>query len=167
MYDTFIERPLTQCIEALQAVELTYFLWHMPEGVAEHSFFRLQPSVNLHAQLQPVQLLWYPMYYPGMMNARVSPVQWSEPHSILAPNQDSNPGGRIQKSGNTTLVQLSDTKFLWIILYSYLSWSEHINIVVNKISKNVGIIAKVRHLLPTSHTCMFYKTLLGTFYQLL
>ena len=25
----------------------------MPEGVAEHSFFRLQPSVNLHAQLQP------------------------------------------------------------------------------------------------------------------
>ena len=43
-----------------------------------------------------VQLLWYPMYYPGGMKARVSPVQWSKPHSILAPTQDSNPGGRIQ-----------------------------------------------------------------------
>ena len=32
-----------------------------------------------------VQLLWYPMYYPGGMKARVSTVQWSKPHSILAP----------------------------------------------------------------------------------
>ena len=61
--------------------------------------------------------------------------------------------------GNTTLVQLSDTKFLGVILSSDLSWSKHINIVVNKTSKNIGIIAKVRHLLPTSHTCMLYKTL--------
>ena len=30
------------------------------------------------------------------MKARVSPVQWSKPNSILAPTQDSNPGGRIQ-----------------------------------------------------------------------
>ena len=43
-----------------------------------------------------VQLLWYPMYYPEGMKARVSPVQWSKPNSILAPTQDSNPGGRIQ-----------------------------------------------------------------------
>ena len=31
------------------------------------------------------------MYYPGGMKARVSPVQWSKPHSILAPTQDSYP----------------------------------------------------------------------------
>ena len=43
-----------------------------------------------------VQLLWYPMYYPGGMKARVSPVKWSKPYSILAPTRDSNPGGRIQ-----------------------------------------------------------------------
>ena len=36
------------------------------------------------------------MYYPEGMKARVSPVQWSKPNSILAPTQDSNPGGRIQ-----------------------------------------------------------------------
>ena len=33
------------------------------------------------------------MYYPGGMKAQVSPVQLSEPYSILAPNQNSNPGG--------------------------------------------------------------------------
>ena len=49
------------------------------------------PSYSLY-----VQLLWYPMYYPEGMKARVSPVQWSKPNSILAPTQDSNPGGRIQ-----------------------------------------------------------------------
>ena len=49
------------------------------------------PSYSLN-----VQLLWYPMYYPGGIKARVSPVQWLKPHSILAPTQDSNPGFRIQ-----------------------------------------------------------------------
>ena len=49
-------------------------------------------SYSLH-----VQLFLYPMYYPGGMKARVGPVQWSKPHSILAPTQDSNPGGRIQR----------------------------------------------------------------------
>ena len=42
------------------------------ETVAEHST-RLQPSINLHAPVTAfdVQLLWYPMYYPGGMKARV------------------------------------------------------------------------------------------------
>ena len=89
--------PLNPVTEALHAVELTLFLWHMPEDVAEHSFVgcnhqsTCMPSYSLY-----VQLLWYPMYYPEGMKARVSPVQWSKPYSILAPTQDSNPGGRIQ-----------------------------------------------------------------------
>ena len=49
------------------------------------------PSYNFY-----VQLLRYPMYDPGGMNARVCHAQWSKPYSILAPTQDSNPGGRIQ-----------------------------------------------------------------------
>ena len=59
----------------------------------------------------------------------------------------------------TTLVRLNEAKFLGVILSSDLSWNKHVNIVANKIPKSIGIIAKVRHLLPTSHTCMFYKTL--------
>ena len=49
------------------------------------------PSNSLY-----VQLLWYPTHYPGGMKARISPVQLSRSHSILAPTQDSNPVGRIQ-----------------------------------------------------------------------
>ena len=56
--------------EALHAVELTSFLWHMPEGVAEHSFFRLQPSVNLHAQLQPS---CSPALVPNVLPRRAGP----------------------------------------------------------------------------------------------
>ena len=68
--------PLNPVTEALHAVELTLFLWHTPEGVAEHSFLSCNhqstcmPSYSLY-----VQLLWYPMYYPRGMKARVSPVQ--------------------------------------------------------------------------------------------
>ena len=67
------------------------------ETVAEQSA-RLQPSIKLTCSSYSfyVQLLWYPMYYPGGMKARVSPVQWSKPYSIFATTQDSNPGGRIQ-----------------------------------------------------------------------
>ena len=58
--------------------------------------FRLQPSFNLHAQLQP---LYSAALVPNVLprrEARIRPVQWSKPHSISAPTQDSNLGGRIQ-----------------------------------------------------------------------
>ena len=48
-------------------------------------------------QFQPLcSAALVPMYYLGGMKARVSPVQWSKPYSILAPTQDLNPCGRIQ-----------------------------------------------------------------------
>ena len=76
------------------------------ETVVQHSA-RLQPSINLHAPVTAfyVQLLWYPMYYPGGMKARVSPVQWSKPHSILVPTQDLNQGGRMSHWGMSSEFQ--------------------------------------------------------------
>ena len=53
------------------------------DGVAKHSFLgcnhqsTCMPSYSLY-----VQLLWYPMYYPEEMKARVSPVQSIEPHRL-------------------------------------------------------------------------------------
>ena len=41
----------------------------------------------------------------------------------------------------------------------WLKWNKHIELVLNKCSKNIGIIAKVRHLLPTTHTQTLYLTL--------
>ena len=73
------------------------------ETVVEHSA-RLQPSINLHAPVTAcyIHLLWYPMYYPGGMKARVSPLQYSNPHSTLAPTQDSNSCGRINQAISTS-----------------------------------------------------------------
>ena len=79
MYDTLIGRPLTQSQRRCMHVELTfiyvaYVRWcHWRCGRTQ--LFRLQPSVNLHAQLYSLyfQLLWYPMYYPEGMEAWVSP----------------------------------------------------------------------------------------------
>ena len=88
--------PVTEALHACSWVDFISVAY-MPEGVAEHSFLgcshqsTCMPNYSLY-----VQLLWYQMYYPGGMEALVSPVQWSEPHSILDPTQDSNPGGRIQ-----------------------------------------------------------------------
>ena len=61
--------------------------------------------------------------------------------------------------GRTPLERLQNTKFLGVVLSHDLSWNKHIDVVLNKISKNIGIIAKVRHLLPLSHTCILYRTL--------
>ena len=43
------------------------------EGVTEHSS-RLQPSINVYATVTAFRFR-YPMFYPGEMKARVSPVQ--------------------------------------------------------------------------------------------
>ena len=85
MDDTLIERPLTQsqrrCMQLSWLFSVAY-----PKRCGQTQLFRLQPSVNLHAQLQPwCSAALVPNVIPGGMKARVSPVQWSEPHSILAP----------------------------------------------------------------------------------
>ena len=49
-----------------------------------------------------------------------------------------------------------ETKFLGVIISSNLSWNKHIDA---KISKTIGIISKVRHLLPVLGTRTLYVTL--------
>ena len=53
---------------------------------------------------------------------------------------------------NVPLEVQYDSKFLGVILSSNLKWNKHIELVRNKTSKNVGIISKVRHLLPQDLT---------------
>ena len=68
---------------------------HIPVGVAEHSF-RLQPSINLHVPVTGSAVL-VPIVLPCKdEDSGIGPVQRSKLHIILAPTQNSNPGGRIQ-----------------------------------------------------------------------
>ena len=60
---------------------------------------------------------------------------------------------------DTTLIRQYETKFLGVILTSQLKWKKHIDVVVSKTSKCLGIISKVRHLLPAHLTRLLYLTL--------
>ena len=71
-------------------------------------------------QLQPLcSAALVPNVLPEGMKARVSPVQWSKPHSISAPTQDSNPGGRIQNHKRWPL-HYHCTQLAWIKLFMKL-----------------------------------------------
>ena len=48
-------------------------------------------------------------------------------------------------------------------LSSNLHWNKHIEVVVSKISKNIGIIAKLRHILPQKLICGLYQTLVNPY----
>ncbi|MFZ2539325.1 MAG: reverse transcriptase family protein, partial [Oscillospiraceae bacterium] len=60
---------------------------------------------------------------------------------------------------NTIINKVDDTKFLGVIISSNLNWNKHIDVITNKISKTTGIIAKVRHLLPSNVTRTLYLIL--------
>ena len=65
---------------------------------------------------------------------------------------------------NNVLIQRQhDTKFLGVILSADLKWDKHIDIVTNKVSKSIGIIAKARHLLPQHLTRTLYLTLVDPY----
>ena len=55
--------------------------------------------------------------------------------------------------------RVSDTKFLGVIISSNLTWNKHIDVVHSKISKTIGILCKVRHLLPPLGTRCLYLSL--------
>src|SRR6218665_3460345 len=58
----------------------------------------------------------------------------------------------------------------WIRLLVYILtsisilWAEHIKIISNKIAKNIGIIRKIAHLLPTKILINSYYTLVNPYF---
>ena len=59
----------------------------------------------------------------------------------------------------TKLERAIETKFLGVLINHKLSWKSHISTVCSKMSKNIGIIARIRHLLPTDQVLRLYHTL--------
>ena len=60
---------------------------------------------------------------------------------------------------NTALPRVDKTKFLGVYLDSSLSWKYHISEVESKVSKSIGIISKIKHLLPDFILRMLYCAL--------
>ena len=53
-----------------------------------------------------------------------------------------------EKNGQVSLESKDSIKYLGVIIDKHLSWKFHIDAVANKISKIVGLIAKLRHFTP-------------------
>jgi hypothetical protein len=52
------------------------------------------------------------------------------------------------------------TKFLGVLLNENLTWSHHISLVLNKVSKNIGVIRRVSKLLPRDIMLTLYTSLI-------
>ena len=62
---------------------------------------------------------------------------------------------------NTLVEQVVETKFLG----ENLTWDNHINTICNKVSKGIGIICKIRYLIPHNILINIYFTLVHPYFQ--
>jgi hypothetical protein len=59
----------------------------------------------------------------------------------------------------TNITRQYETKFLGVILTDKLKFDKHIDFLLNKITKCIGIMTKIRHLIPINLTRTLYLTL--------
>ena len=61
---------------------------------------------------------------------------------------------------NTTLEQTSWIKYLGVYIDSHLKWVDHINHTSSKISKQIGVLNRIKHFLPTDTLNLLVKSLI-------
>ena len=68
-----------------------------------------------------------------------------------------------------SLEQKSYVKYLGVLIDENLPWKSHVDSVIIKISKTIGMIAKVRYIVPSTVLINIYNSLsayhLNTFFQ--
>ena len=60
-------------------------------------------------------------------------------------------------------VALEHVKYLGILIDKNLSWKRHIDHIIIKVSRTVGLIAKLRHFLPTHTLLNIYQALMAPY----
>ena len=66
---------------------------------------------------------------------------------------------------NITIEQTDKTKFLEIIINQNLTWTDHFSLLKNKISKNIGVIKRIRKNLPLYTLRMLYYALINPYFD--
>lgn len=79
---------------------------------------------------------------------------------LFGPKILTNPKSFSLNINNQAIDRVPHTKFLGIIISSNLSWSQHITSISLKISKNIGIIYRLKQKLPKSILHLLYQTLI-------
>ena len=76
---------------------------------------------------------------------------------LFLPKQSTNNNINLSlKLDNEPLPIVAQTKFLGITIDNQLSWKEHINNILRKISINKNLIGKSRNLMDTTAKCKIY-----------
>ena len=65
---------------------------------------------------------------------------------------------------NIPITRVHFTKFLGVIIDDKLSWSNHITNITKTISRNTGVLSKLRIFLPSSILSSLYNTLILPYY---
>ena len=65
---------------------------------------------------------------------------------------------------NILIEKAAETKFLGVIIIKNLTWDNHKNTICNKVSKGIGIICEIRHLIPPSILINIYFTLVHPYF---
>ena len=60
---------------------------------------------------------------------------------------------------NNSIARVSSCKFLGVVIDEHLTWSLHIANIKNKISKNIGIISRIRNFIDTKTALMLYYSM--------
>ena len=63
------------------------------------------------------------------------------------------------------LRELKKTKYLGMIVDDTLTWEDHIDYIPMKISRDVGIIRRVRELIPEKALLLLYQTLIDPYFR--
>ena len=60
---------------------------------------------------------------------------------------------------NSPIERVHQTKFLGVVIDSGLTWTDHVSRIANKMSRNIGIINKVKNLIDEKSLIQLYNTL--------
>jgi len=61
---------------------------------------------------------------------------------------------------NTPIHPVNSTKFLGVIIDNKLSWKDHINKITVQVSRNIGVLKRLRYALPSNILFSLYNTLI-------
>ena len=69
------------------------------------------------------------------------------------------------KIDDKNIDQVTSTKFLGVIINENLTWSDHINVLLNKTNKSLGVIRKLSRTLPDDVLFTLYNTLIKPYLE--
>ena len=90
-------------------------------------------------------------------------INLNKTHLMLFTNRIHKDAISIKAKGQT-ITEITETKFLGVILDNKLTWEAHIKYISQKISKSVSILRMLKHTFPTNALKTIYHSLIYPYY---